>query len=65
MKSWFVRAVTWSVVGIAAFALTLALTAGSNGTGFDVPAWVPLAGLALLFVGGSVLRRALLDQNDA
>lgn len=65
MKSSFVRGLVWAVVAIAAFVLVFVLTASSNGAGFDVPAWVPLAGVALLFVGGSVLRRGLLDQNDA
>lgn len=64
MKTWFVRGVVWTVVGFAAFALTLALTASADGARYEVPLWVPVAGVALLFVGGTVLRRELLDQND-
>lgn len=65
MMNWFVRGLVWAVAGIAAVTFTVALTAGADGAAFDVPVWVPFAGMTLLFVGGSVLRRGLLDENDA
>ncbi len=64
MKNWLVRGLVWTIAAFAAFALTLALTASADGAAFDVPVWVPLAGMSLVFVGGTVLRRGLLDQND-
>lgn len=65
MKNWFVRGIRRGLVVVAAFALTVVLAASSSeaGTGTSVPTWVPFAALALLFVGGSVLRRGLLDQR--
>lgn len=64
MKNWFVRGLVWTIVAFAAFALTLTLSATADGAAFDVPVWVPFAGMSLVFMGGSVLRRGLLDQND-
>lgn len=64
MKSWLVRVLVWTVVGFAAFSLTVTLSAADR-SGVDVPVWVPFAGVALLVVGATVLRRGLLDQNDS
>lgn len=64
MKNLFVRGLVWTIVAFAAFALTLALSATAGGAAFEVPLWVPFAGMSLVFVGGSVLRRGLLDQDD-
>lgn len=65
MLNWLVRGLVWAVVGIAAITFTLALTAGADSASSEVPAWVPFAGMGLLVVGGSVLRRGLLDDTDA
>lgn len=64
MKSWLVRGLLWSIVLVAAFGFTLATTA-SSGPVVAIPSWVPFGALALLFVGGTVLRRGLLDRAEA
>jgi len=64
MKSWFVRGLAWSLVLVATVAFTFATTT-SSGPVVAIPSWVPFAGLALLFVGGAVLRRSLLEQPEA
>lgn len=64
MKNWLVRGLLWCVALVAAFGFTLATTT-SSGPVVAIPNWVPFGALALLFLGGSVLRRGLLDRAEA
>lgn len=64
MKNLFVRGLVWATWAFAVFAVTVVLAGTSGDAAFEVPLWVPVAGLSLVFVGSSVLRRGLLDQDD-
>lgn len=63
MKSWFMKGLLWSLAVVATFAFTLA-TSTSSAPVVAIPGWVPFAGLVLLFLGWSVLRRSLLEQPE-
>ncbi len=64
MKNWIVRGLVWSLVLVAAFAFSLATRSGAESV-VAVPTWVPIAAVALLFLGGTVLRRSLVEQPEA
>ncbi len=63
MKHLFVRGLVWTTWAFAVFAMTVVLAGTAGDAAFEVPLWVPFAGLALVVAGGSVLRRGLLEQD--
>lgn len=60
MKSW----VTLGLLGSLVMAGMVA-TASSSAAVVAIPAWAPFLAVALVLLGGAVLRRVLLEQPDS